>query len=423
MEAPFPSPAWAGSEMEAPFSFPSPTREGIQGRGKSRFENGKIVSARFWLRPGAAHCKKGLPGERFPKLYCSCGIKIRFTENYIYLVGFASGFNRDLINMGRYLAKRLIMMIPVLFGITLISFAVMKAAPGDPVSLMTEMNPQMNEETKKRLRAHYGLDDPFHIQYGKWLRNIVMLDFGVSFASDARPVLDKIAERIPITLLINVLSMIFILAVAIPLGVLSAVYQDSLFDKGAAVFVFLGFAVPGFWLALLLMILFGVNLGWLPISGYRSLNYENLSFFGQILDVGKHLILPVFVSAFGGLAGMSRYMRSNMLEVIRQDYITTARAKGLDERTVIFRHALRNALLPVITLLGLSVPGLIGGSVIFETVFAIPGMGQLFYQSVMMRDYPTVMGILVIGAVLTLAGNLIADLSYSIADPRIRVND
>jgi peptide/nickel transport system permease protein len=325
--------------------------------------------------------------------------------------------------MGRYLARRLVMMIPVLFGITLISFAVMKAAPGDPVSLMTEMNPQMNEETKKRLRAHYGLDDPFHIQYGKWLRNIVMLDFGTSFASDARPVLDKIAERIPITLLINVLSMILILMVAIPLGVLSAVYQDSLFDKGTAVFVFLGFAVPGFWLALLLMILFGVNLGWLPISGYRSLNYENLSWAGQILDVGKHLILPVFVSAFGGLAGMSRYMRSNMLEVIRQDYIITARAKGLDERTVIFRHALRNALLPVITLLGLSVPGLIGGSVIFETVFAIPGMGQLFYQSVMMRDYPTVMGILVIGAALTLLGNLLADLSYSLADPRIRVTD
>jgi peptide/nickel transport system permease protein len=174
---------------------------------------------------------------------------------------------------------------------------------------------------------------------------------------------------------------------------------------------------------LLLMMFFGVELDWLPISGLRSLNSRELSWFGQIVDMAKHLVLPLFVSCFGGLAGMSRYMRSNMLEVIRQDYITTARAKGLDERTVIFKHALRNALLPVITILGLSVPGLIGGSVIFETVFAIPGMGQLFYQSVMSRDYPTVMGVLVIGAVLTLLGNLLADLSYSLADPRIRVTD
>lgn len=322
-----------------------------------------------------------------------------------------------------YLLKRILLMIPVLLGITIISFSVMKMAPGDPISLMTDLNPNMNEEAIKRIRAHYGLDEPWHMQYLKWLKNMVALDFGRSFASDNRPVLDKIAERIPITLLINVLSMFFILAAAIPLGVISAVKQDSWFDRGASLFVFIGFAVPTFWLALLLMILFGVKLEWLPISGFRSLNYASLTPFQQVVDVSKHLILPIFVSAFGGLAGMSRYMRSNMLEVIRQDYITTARAKGLTEGAVIFRHALRNALLPVITILGLSVPGLIGGSVIFETIFAIPGMGQLFYQSVMMRDYPTIMGILVIGAVLTLLGNLLADLLYSWADPRIRVTD
>ncbi len=314
-------------------------------------------------------------------------------------------------------------MIPILLGITIISFAVMKMAPGDPTSLVTDLNPNMNEEAINRIRAHYGLDQPWHIQYLKWLKNMLMLDFGTSFASDSRPVIDKILERIPITLLINVLSLVFILGISIPIGVMSAVKQNSLFDKGATIFVFLGFAIPTFWLALLLMILFGVQLNWLPISGFRSLNYADLSFFGKIGDIANHLILPVFVSAFGGLAGMSRYMRSNMLEVVRQDYITTARAKGLDERTVIFKHALRNALLPVITLLGLSVPGLIGGSVIFETIFAIPGMGQLFYQSVMMRDYPTIMGVLVIGAVLTLFGNLLADIMYSVADPRIRVSD
>ncbi len=314
-------------------------------------------------------------------------------------------------------------MLPVLLGITIISFGVMKMAPGDPTSLVTDLNPNMNEEAIKRIRAHYGLDQPWYVQYGKWLGNMAQLDFGTSFSSDNRPVIDKIAERIPITLLINVLSMVLIMAVAIPLGVLSAVWRNSWFDRGATVFVFLGFAVPTFWLALLLIILFSVNLGWLPISGFRSLDYAELSFWGRVRDIAAHLTLPVFVSAFGGLAGMSRYMRSNMLEVIRQDYITTARAKGLDERTVIFKHAFRNALLPLITLLGLSIPGLIGGSVIFETIFAIPGMGQLFFQSVMMRDYPTIMGILVIGAVLTLLGNLLADVFYSVADPRIRVND
>ena len=325
--------------------------------------------------------------------------------------------------MGRYIAKRLIWTIPVLLGITIISFAVMKIAPGDPVSMFTDLNPNMNAEAIKRIRLHYGLDEPWHVQYFKWLRNMLMLDFGTSFASDNRPVIDKIKERIPVTILINVLAMIIELGVAIPIGIMSAVKRNSAFDKASTIFVFLGFAIPSFWLALLLMILFGVKLEWLPISGLRSLNYVHLSWAGKIWDVGQHLLLPVFVSAFGGLAGMSRYMRSNMLEVIRQDYITTARAKGLEERTVIFRHALRNALLPVITLLGLSVPGLIGGGVIFETIFAIPGMGQLFYQSVMMRDYPTIMGILVIGAILTLLGNLLADLAYSVADPRIRVAD
>jgi len=190
-----------------------------------------------------------------------------------------------------------------------------------------------------------------------------------------------------------------------------------------SVFVFIGFAIPTFWLALLLMIFFGVQLGWLPISGIRSLNWEYLPAWDAFVDLLKHLILPVLISAFGGLAGLSRYMRANMLEVIRQDYITTARAKGLSRRTVIYKHALRNALLPVVTILGLSVPGLIGGSVIFETIFAIPGMGQLFYMAVMARDYPTVMGILFIGAVLTLIGNLLADLSYALVDPRIRVSE
>jgi peptide/nickel transport system permease protein len=324
--------------------------------------------------------------------------------------------------MLHYIFKRIVFMIPLLLGITLICFFVMRLAPGSPTDLQTQMNPKASAEMKERMMSLYELDQPIHIQYWSWLKKISRGDLGTSFSSDHRPVADKIMERLPITITINFLSLLIIIVVAVPIGVLSAVYQDSWFDKATAVLVFIGFAVPTFWLALLLMIFFGIHLGWLPISGLRSLNYEYLSAGRQLLDLASHLILPVFISAFGGLAGLSRYMRANMLEVIRQDYILTARAKGLSERQVIYKHALRNALLPAITILGLSIPGLIGGSVIFETIFAIPGMGQLFYMSVMARDYPTVMGILLIGAILTLAGNLIADVSYAVADPRIRVS-
>lgn len=324
--------------------------------------------------------------------------------------------------MLRYILKRLLFMIPLLIGISIICFAVMHLAPGLPTDLETQMNPRASAEARERLKALYDLDKPLYEQYLIWAKKLLVFDLGTSFSADHRPVADKILERLPITITLNVLSLLLILAVAIPLGVLSAVHQDSLFDRIAGVMVFIGFATPTFWLALLLMILFGVNLDWLPISGLRSLNYEYMPPLAAALDLLKHLILPVTLAAFGGLAGLSRYMRSNMLEVIRQDYIVTARAKGLSERTVIYKHALRNALLPVITLLGLSVPGLIGGSVIFETIFGIPGMGQLFYMSVMSRDYPVVMGILVIGAVLTLLGNLLADISYALADPRIRIS-
>lgn len=312
-------------------------------------------------------------------------------------------------------------MVPLLIGITIICFAVIHLAPGSPTDLQTQMNPRASAEVKERLRALYELDKPLHEQYLSWLKKLVVLDLGNSFSPDGRPVADKILERIPITIIINALSLGLIIVVALPVGVASAVRRNSLFDKITTVLVFIGFAMPTFWLALLLMILFGIHLGWLPISGIRSLNYEYLPPFSAFADLVKHLILPVFLSAFGGIAGFSRYIRANMLEVIRQDYITTARAKGLSERTVIYKHALRNALLPVITILGLSVPGLIGGSVIFETIFAIPGMGQLFYMSVMSRDYPVIMGILVIGAVLTLVANLLADVCYALADPRIRV--
>jgi peptide/nickel transport system permease protein len=322
--------------------------------------------------------------------------------------------------MWLYLLKRISFMLPMLLGITLVSFLVIHLAPGTPTEMQTLMSPKVSLEAQKRLRELYGLDKPLHVQYWEWLKRVAVLDFGLSFSPDRRPVWDKIKERIGVTVCLNLLAMTLILSVAIPIGVIAACRPHSWFDRATTLFVFFGFAMPGFWLALLLIMFFGVYLDWLPISGLTSLNFRQFTFWQKIQDLAAHLVLPVLVSAFGGLAGMSRYMRGNMLEVIRQDYITTARAKGLPERNVIFKHALRNALLPVITILGLSVPGLIGGSVIFESIFAIPGMGQLFYGAVMARDYPLVMGELVIGAVLTLLGNLLADVGYALVDPRIR---
>jgi len=321
-----------------------------------------------------------------------------------------------------YALRRILFAIPLLLGITFLSFAIIHLAPGEPTDLMAgDPRLEASAQARQLLREMYGLDKPIHVQYWSWLTRLVRLDFGRSFSPDGRPVLVKIAERLPVTLLLNIVELLIIIALAVPIGVLSATRQYSLFDKVTTVFVFIGFATPDFWLALLLMILFGVQLGWLPISGLRSMNWEYLSFWHQQSDFVAHLVLPIVVATFGGLAGFSRYMRQSMLEVVRQEYIQSARAKGLAERVVIGKHALRNAMLPIVTILGLSLPGLIGGSVIVESIFAIPGMGQLMVQAVFERDYPVIMGNLVIVAVLTLVANLIADLAYGLVDPRIRV--
>jgi peptide/nickel transport system permease protein len=322
-----------------------------------------------------------------------------------------------------YALRRLIVALPLLIGITFVSFIVIHLAPGEPTEALSG-DPSAQggtAELRKLLREEFGLDKPLHVQYWNWLTRVVRLDLGRSFSPDGRPVLQKIAERLPVTLLLNVIELLLIIAIAVPVGVGSATRQYSAFDKITTVFVFVGFATPDFWLALLLMILFGVQLGWLPISGLRSPTWEYLSAWGQQWDFLKHLILPVAVATFGGVAGFSRYMRQSMLEVVRQDYIQSARAKGLAERVVIGKHALRNALLPIVTILGLSLPGLIGGSVIVESVFAIPGMGQLMVQAVFERDYPVIMGNLVIVSTLTLVANLVADVTYGLVDPRIRV--
>ena len=334
--------------------------------------------------------------------------------------------------MLKYLIKRVLWMIPLLIGISLISFFIMHLAPGDITSNEAAFNPKTSEESRQKLRELYNLDKPVIVQYGLWLKRMATLDFGNSFASHQKPVFwqktDKdgnvtkgmIQEALPITLMINILGLIITLSLAIPLGIIAARKYGFWQDKSITLFNFIGFSIPGFWLSLLLMYWLGVVNNWLPISGLHSINYESLDTWGKIKDSLSHLVLPVIIPSVTGLAGITLFVKNGMLDVFHQDYITTARAKGLSEHKVVYTHALRNALLPLITIVGLSIPGLIGGSVIAETIFAIPGMGKLFFDAVTARDFPVVMGILTIGSALTLIGNLIADVAYAWADPRVR---
>ncbi len=334
--------------------------------------------------------------------------------------------------MLKYLIKRVLWMIPLLIGISLISFFIMHLAPGDITNNEASFNPKTSEESRQKLRELYNLDKPVIVQYSLWLKRMTTLDFGNSFASHQKPVFwqtkDKdgnvtkgmIQEALPITLMINVLGLIITLTLAIPLGIIAARKYELWQDKSITLFNFIGFSIPGFWLSLLLMYWLGVVNNWLPISGLHSINYDTFDTWGKIKDSLSHLFLPVVIPSVTGLAGITLFVKNGMLDVFHQDYITTARAKGLSEHQVVYTHALRNALLPLITIVGLSIPGLIGGSVIAETIFAIPGMGKLFFDAVMMRDFPVIMGILTIGSALTLIGNLIADVAYAWADPRVR---
>jgi peptide/nickel transport system permease protein len=321
--------------------------------------------------------------------------------------------------MKKFLLRRLFLMVPLLLGISFLSFLIMQLAPGDPATLNVAMNAKVDPSYIEKLHKFYGLDDPLMVQYWHWLKRICTLDFGLSF-KDNRPVLAVIVERLPATLLLSGLSLVLLFLIGVPLGVAAAYYQNRFADRFVTVLTFIGFSMPSFWFALMLMLLVGVHWNLFPISGMADTNAEYLPWYARIGDLLAHLFLPLVVTTFGGLASVSRYARTSMLEVIRQDYIRTARAKGLSEFQVIFKHALRNALIPVVTLLGLSLPGLIGGSFIIETIFAWPGMGRLGFEAVFSHNYPLLMGIGVISAILTLLGNLLADLAYAWLDPRIR---
>jgi peptide/nickel transport system permease protein len=319
--------------------------------------------------------------------------------------------------MRKFILKRLLQLIPLLIGVSLISFFVMHLAPGDPTQLFTD--PSVKPEELARIRANWGLDKPVIVQYFYWLKNAVRGDFGIAYMMN-RPVAEIIFERLPSTLLLMISSMLLTLFITIPLGVISAIKKNTWFDNLVTVFSFTGMAIPSFWLALMLMLLFSVNLGWFPAVGMYSPLLKNPGILSRILDVAWHMVLPLLTMTIVSLAGLTRYQRAAMLEVLNQDFIRTARAKGLSERMVLFKHALRNALLPIITILGLSLPDLFGGAFIIETIFAWPGMGRLGVMAIFSRNYPLIMGIVVFSAALIVLGNLLADIGYALVDPRIR---
>ncbi len=310
--------------------------------------------------------------------------------------------------MTTYILRRLLIMIPLLLGISLISFFIMYLSPGGPTAIL--LDPKVPPAVAEQIKHNLGLDQPIPVQYGKWLLRAVQGDFGNSFV-DGQPVLGKIFERIPNTLILMSFAFVLSLLLGIVLGVFSAVRPGSFFDRMVTLLTFAGFSIPSFWLGLVLIYLFGVTLGWFPTGGRGTL--EEGTFF-------SHLVLPTVVLAVGSTAVFARYVRASTLEALQQDYIRTARAKGLTENQILFRHAFRNGLLPLITLLGLSLPDLFGGAYITETIFAWPGMGRLGVDAIFSRDYPVVMGIVMLSAVLIIVGNLLADVAYAYADPRVR---
>jgi peptide/nickel transport system permease protein len=311
----------------------------------------------------------------------------------------------------------LIQAIPIIIGISIISFTIVHLAPGDPFDRFRSN--KVNPAVLANLRRIYGLDDPLPLQFVKWFSQFWSfpwnpLAWGYSI-TDGLPVRDKVYARIPATLLLMGVSLLITVVVAIPIGVLGAVRQYSWSDKFLAVLTTIGYAMPTFWLGLIIKQIFSVRLDWFPLYGMNTLGKE-----GNPVDVAWHLVLPALTLAIVGIAGWSRYMRASMLEVLRADYIRTAKAKGLASSRVIYKHAMRNALIPIVTLLGLTIPTLIAGAAITEAVFSWPGLGNLGVTAVTERDYPVVLAVVMMGGVMVIIGNLIADVLYAVVDPRIK---
>ncbi len=324
--------------------------------------------------------------------------------------------------MGKFLLRRLLGAIPLLLGVATLIFFVLNLAPGDPAALFS--NPNVPASVIAQIHRNLGLDQPIYIRYVKWLLAFLSGNFGYSFAQ-GRPVLAIILEALPNTLILAACTLVLVFVAGVAIGVLQSVRQHTWTDGILSVLSLFFYSMPSFWLGLMLMLLFALKAhqwGWpvsLPPTGMTSVDYDYLSTGQQILDRLVHLILPTVTLTLVLAAGIARYTRGQMLEVIRQDYIRTARAKGLPERTVILKHALRNSLIPVITLLGLYLPLLFSGAVFVEVIFSWPGMGRVIVDAITERDYPLVMATSFIFAALTIFGNLLADVLYAVADPRI----
>lgn len=318
------------------------------------------------------------------------------------------------------MAKRLLQAVPLLLGIAAVTFFIVHLAPGDPMDMFLDSasRRELDPEVVAAIREKWGLNDPLHVQFLHWIGNLATGDLGESFRY-RRPVIDLILERVPFTLQLTLLALLFDGLVGIALGVLSAVKQYSTTDRVVTVGSLAIYSIPGFWLALMLVLVFSVQLGWFPTSQTRSLDYALLSGWGKLVDRLWHLVLPVFVLGVASAASTARYVRSRLLEVLSEDFVLAARARGLRERTVVLRHALRNALIPVITIYGLSLPFLLGGAVLIEEVFAWPGMGRLAVEAIGNRDYPLILATSMIAAVLVVLGNLLADVAYAAVDPRV----
>jgi peptide/nickel transport system permease protein len=324
--------------------------------------------------------------------------------------------------MPSYFVKRLLLVIPTLFGISLISFVIIHLAPGGPIREDDLHGGGVEfERARKETNELYGLDQPLYIQYGRWVKRLATLDFGRSLR-DRRPVTDTLKERVPVSVKLGAISLLVAYLISIPIGIYSATHQYSHMDRVITTFLFGLYSLPNFWVATMAIVYFGGGDFWnvFPVVGLYTAGFDNWSFWERLLDQVWHLILPVTCMTYYTLAVLSRYMRTGMLENVRQDYIRTARAKGLAERVVVWRHAARNSLIPIVTLLADVLPALIGGSIVVETLFSIPGMGRLSYEAVINRDYPMVMGIFTLSALLTLVGILAADFLYTVVDPRIR---
>lgn len=305
----------------------------------------------------------------------------------------------------KLLIKKILYLIIMLFIISLISFIAINLAPNSFFA-SGELNPNITQESIDHLKAVYGLDKPLYVQYFSWVWAMLQLDFGISFAS-GQMVKDEILERIPVTLSINICSMVLVFIISLYLGIKSALNKDSLFDKFSTQLSLLSFSMPSFYMALLLVLIFSIQFELLPIAGLHSV--ANATGWEYYLDTAWHLILPIFIITFGGIGSLTLYIRSLTLEILKSDYIFFAKARGLTKGQILRYYILPNLYPPVITILGLSLPGIIGGSVILESIFSIDGMGLLFYQSALSHDYPIIMGILIIGAFLTLLGNMLAD--------------